>query len=982
MIVMKKHSYIKKLQAIILILGLAAPFLLLGQSTLQPDGFWHDESNTEYYKNGLGTAFCDFNGTIYVFNYEGHGFDKGGNTYMYTINNEHKLGDQITSMTHFNVGSIVPNRILWGYYGESNAHWEGDVLGRNFCFQFNSRLWYFQHIHAGIVSGLFEKNESYECYAQVPVDTTNDCYTYYHTHSPAHTQLKMGAFQLDSMLYFVSKYSDGSMQWMIQEFSFDVSIKEFHYIKNIMLPDINTTSLDMLGGLVKRLDADGNEYMILNLYSTDGYTQSIGKLTPEIGSDGKRTFTWTPLFDNNQIIPGVSNTATTIVEGTMKAYRESDPMPESPDRLVWFGLNRYQCSEGYYKISFREFYFENDVMIPGTYGEINPPKAIAPDKIGDNFQLMASFELQPRDFTTKMNGIDGYQQYIWLMYPDNDHHFNGLMLQSDLWMLDPEDVKFNNDLDNEALYDNIEDLWTLIGIIDGPPPVSVDWETWDEKHPPLTPASSLLFKNETSKKIEFTSTTENNWSIGESIEVGGETKSKLSGSLSEEFKCSKSYQNAYGSGEGYSKSLELNFELFETGQEMGYYIFSVPHIKRYTYALYPWWETDALDYPITNSLQYLFKTTDVTTVNKPIPLEGYPFYVSEPNSQDLLGWKPNGGRYDMQEHITDYDMQSCVTLGWDDLSNGQTEFLSVSLDSTSSSEATNSYEVKVEAGVSYSGAEVFEISAKVSAGYEYTYTTETKVQTEFKNEITASLDNLYSQVDGLNISHLSMNGYWFWPEDNQDWWFYDSLGSQQPWYLAWIVNTAYAKLQLLSPGNKSELEDTELLFSWQVEEGDLKDFTFYLSKSPGISVKNILFKEAVGDVTQYSVPGFKPEKGITYYWAVRGISADGATIWSSTHEFTMKQDQTELETSSLKAVVYPNPATKGNINIMIDPEEECKMEVSIFAIDGKLMATEEFQNADANPVTIRFSGCDFMPGIYFAVIRAGNEKLVRKVMVK
>ncbi len=721
--------------------------------------------------------------------------------------------------------------------------------------------------------------------------------------------------------------------------------------------------------------------MILNLYSTDNFYQYIGKLTPGIGSDGKRTFTWTNLFDYNEIIPGVCNTAATIVEGTMKAQRTSEPLPQSPDRLVFFGLNKYKCSEGYYKISFREFYFENDVMIPGTTGEINPPNASSPDKTGDNFQLFASFELQPRDFTTKMNGIDGYQQYIWLLYPDHNNHFNGLMLESDRWMLDPEDVAFSGDLDNDALYDNIEDLWTLVGIIDGPPPVSVDWETWDENHAALTPASSLSFKNETSEKIEFTSTTENNWSVGESLEVGLESHGQ-SGSLSEEFKYSESFENAYGNAEGYSKSLELNYELFETGQEVGYYIFSVPRIKRYTYALYPWWETDSLEFPITNSLQYLFKTTDVTTVNKPIPLEGYPFYVNEPNSQDLLGWKPNGGRYDMQQQVNDYDIQSCVTIGWDNLSGGQTDVLTVSVDSSSSSKATNSYEVNVEAGASSGVADVFKISAKVSTGYEYTYSTETKIQTEFKSEISASLDNLNAQVDGLNISHLSMNGYWFWPEKNQDWWFYDSLGSQKPWYLAWIVNTAYTKLQLLSPGNKSELEDTELLFSWQVEEGELKDFTFYLVNSPDISAKTILYKGEVGDVTQYSIPGFTPEKGVTYYWAVRGVGADGATFWSPIHEFTLKQEQTALETSNLKAVVYPNPAPKGNIHILVDSQEAGKIEVSLFAIDGNLMAREEFQNVDAAPVTISFSGYNLMPGIYLAVIRSGNEQLIRKVMVK
>ena len=67
---------------------------------------------------------------------------------------------------------------------------------------------------------------------------------------------------------------------------------------------------------------------------------------------------------------------------------------------------------------------------------------------------------------------------------------------------------------------------------------------------------------------------------------------------------------------------------------------------------------------------------------------------------------------------------------------------------------------------------------------------------------------------------------------------------------------------------------------------------------------------------------------------------------------------------------------------MVDPQETGQIEISLFALDGILMATEVLQNMEASPVTITLSGNDLMPGIYFAVIRSGNEKLVRKVMVK
>ncbi|MDP8228010.1 MAG: T9SS type A sorting domain-containing protein, partial [Candidatus Electryoneaceae bacterium] len=345
------------------------------------------------------------------------------------------------------------------------------------------------------------------------------------------------------------------------------------------------------------------------------------------------------------------------------------------------------------------------------------------------------------------------------------------------------------------------------------------------------------------------------------------------------------------------------------------------------------------------------------------------------------GWKADA-RYDMQYNIIQYDIPECVSLNWDNLSNGSTNSINVSVDSTSTDEQTNTYEINVEAGLEYKVPKVFQIGGSVSSGYEGTYSSETKVHTEFEQEITASLENLHSQVDGLNISHLHMKGYWFRPDINPDWWFYDSLWGYKPWYLAWIVNSSSEKLQLLSPGNGNVLEDTELLFNWQPEEGELSDYTFYILNSPSIHKNNILIKESVGNLTQFSPLGFKPEKGNTYYWAVRGIGADGTPIWSPRFTFTMKQELTVAQSSTLQALVYPNPAPKGDINIIIDSQESGGIEVSLFEINGRLIGTEQFHTLDTAPITVTLSGYDLLPGIYFAVIQSENEQIVKKVMIR
>ena len=977
---MKKYQYIKKMQAVILIIGLAAPFLLTGQVTLNPDNVWLDQSNTPYYDKGLGTAFYNYNGIAYIFNYQSDGINKGGHTYMYTVNKDHNSLDAVGPMAKFILGIVTPNnKIEWGYPGEASSYDEGQPLGRVFAFQFNERLWYFQHIRsAHQLDHQWEPdNESYECYAQVPLDTLQKCFTYYQTHSPVHTQLKMGAFQLDSMLYFVSKYSDGNMQWMIQEFSFDEGDNKFHYIKDIMLPDINTTNLDMLGGLIKRLDADGNAYMILNLYSTTGGIEEIGKLTPSIASDGTRTFTWVPLFDNNHINPGKSNTATTIVEGTMKACRTSDPLPQYPDRLVWFGVNQYQCSEGYYKISFREFYFENDVMILGEYGEINPPQASAPDKIGDNFQLLATFELQPRHWGDALDGVNGYQQYIWLMYPDHDKHFSGLMLESDQWGLTNETPVSSADLWDNQAYPGIEGLWSLVGICDGGPPVSIDWEVWENptNHDPGVEPSELLFTVIAEHQSEVSSTYEDQWSIGANINMNAYIE-VVQLSRSDEFKYTSTYKNTVANGSTVTNTLTQTFGLMEENQDFGKFIFAVPTINRYHYKTYPWWDEDRT-ITIPNSDQYLFRVVDIAIILKQIPIEEFPFEVNEPNGDSLSDWTATS-RDNISSAVLNNSLRPIITATWTGGEVGQGGTHNIEENASESYEHSTEYEVDVSVGVGVPA--IFKTS--VSGDYKASYSNKTTVKNTFGTEIEIDISNLKSQNTGPNIEFLSMSAYWFLYSSNPNWWFYDSLGDQRPWYIGYIVNGVIPSIKLISPQNKALTEEQDLFFTWEIERGHLDDLELVISNSSMISNSSIIYQEPIKNGNGMMLSGFKPEPGKTYHWAVKGMTDEQQLVWSDMHSFTMGEVQAQTPQNAFKAVVYPNPSTKGNINIMVDPQETGQIEISLFALDGILMATEVLQNMEASPVTITLSGNDLMPGIYFAVIRSGNEKLVRKVMVK
>lgn len=972
---MKKYQHIKTMKRILLIIAIAVPFLSFAQSTVNPDDTpWRDGNNRTWYQSGLGTDFINYNGVIHVFNYQDNGIRNGGHTYMYTINKEHNLGSSKTAMADFKLGSSNDhnNKIVWGYGGEGSAYDEGRPLGRFFAFLFNGRLWHYQHIRSADQGehDLNPKNESYECYAEVPIDTMQKCFTYYSTHSPVLTQLKLGGFQLDSMMYFVSRYSDGNLQWMIQEYSYSSSDNKFHYVKNIMLTNI-PTSYTMLGGLVKRIDANGKEYMILNMFNESTYVKVIGKLTPGIGSDNKRTFTWTQLFDSNAIFSTVT-TATTIAEGSMKACRTSDPNSTSPDRLVVFGLNKDKCSDGYYRISFREFRFENDVMIAGTYGTLDPAKSSAPSKGGDHFQLLATFDLQPHHYGDAIEGTNGYQQYIWVLYPDGNKHFNGLPLQSDLWRMTNDLIITSDDLWNDELYPGINKLWSLIGIIDGAPPASINWELWNEHYFAGTDPTELKFTVSGEHESEVTSTYEDQWSVGESMEL--DVKHVLS--LSEEFKYSQTFKSTVSNSVSVKRTLSKTFGLLEENQDSAVMLWSVPTIKRYTYATFPWWDTQ-LTNPIPNSKQYLFRPFGIAVVDRNVPIEDYPYLIEAPNASNLQDWSMSS-RADMEAEISNHGLQPIMDLTWIDTQVGDDGSYEITNNSSDSYEQTTEWEINASVGVAV--PKIFKASG--SAGYKVSYSTETKVTTSYGTQIDASLANLRLAAWGPSTNSLEVKIYWFKNSKNPSWWFYSEFGDQRPWYIAYFAGLTNGKINLLTPENGISAENANLFFSWETDNASLKDYTLVIATESPIQNENIVFRQPIGSEKGFALSGFKPEPGKTYYWSVIGVTDEKEIVYSPAYTFTVNESGLENTSQGLAAYVYPNPGKSSDIRIAVNGNNGGTYTFTLMNASGVVFVNQEIKNEEGLPLNISFPDAELAKGVYFAIIKNDDEQVTRKVIVR
>lgn len=970
--------------------------------SLVPEATWIDGNQRDWCDKGLGTAFLSYNGVLYAFNYQDNGIRNGGHAYMYTINAGNKTTQSeldYVKLEDYKVGPEADhnNKLVFGYPGEGSSYDEGPVLGRTFTFQFEGRAWYYEHIRSEYYKSDHDNapvDESYKCYAQLPTDDSDKCYTYYRTVSPVSQHLEQGAFQLDSLMYFLVWRGD-SNQWTIDEHYYSSGDNQFHSNGNDFVFDPyvyvgwRLGAYNYLGGIIKRLDSLSNEYFVVTFYNSFGYSV-FGKIIPGI-TNGKRSFTWQEILKNP--VPYLFGTfwlqvsATAIAEGSFKGNRTESQITnkEQSDRMVIFGESLGTNSDGNHLVDYIEYHFEDELLVSDASGEIVLPSSRAPSTVGNNYFLYASYQLVPMDYTTMLPGTDGYQSYMWILYPDHDRNFNGAIFLSDSWKQDPSLFEESTDLDQDTVYESIRDLWSLMGIIDGSPPVAMNWETWEGYWGFPVPASSLEFETDSSGTSEFVTETEHEWSVGESMELSAHNKKK-GFSLGEKFKYSQTYGNTVANAQTSGFTYTLPFELEEESQEYGFFIYSVPQIRRYSYMAYPWWDNNTLQYPVESSFQYLFVTIANTPVPYAIKLDEYPFNVDVPNDPSMDGWDLYDGRSFLYQQVLNYGLVPVMRLDWTDLSGGSSMNIQTSIEDKTSNSQSKSWDFEVEAGGSSTKKipKVCEVEEKISvgAGYSGTLMLETTTTTEYGHRISASLEHLHFTSSGINLNSLHLWAFLFSPETNPNWWYFDSLDGQKPFYLAWVVSSATKSLELQSPGNGSHLKLDDLFFTWMPDHGELSDYELLISKSSNISYYNSVYRKKSGKTTALSVHDFQPEPGETYYWAVQALDDEGQKVYSPIWSFTIADGTEEAPESSFKVMVYPNPATSSDITIAIDPAAGEMILVQLIDVNGIVVASEQVNALEGSASIVRFPDLNLPAGIYLAVIRSNDEQVVKKVVVR
>ena len=965
----------------ILLIFLALPVIISAQD-LHPENSWKDNTKVPWYNNsvgGLGVVSATYNGTMFIFNFQDGGKGKIY-PYVYTFRSDHKTN----TIAPYVMGPSKRSYFLFGYYDETNvSSYYNTTLWEVCTFNFNGRLWYYQQLQQ---HEDYYGNDYYhyiDCFAQMPEDNTKDPYTYSTSVNTNPLRQRIGAFQMGDSLYFIYNdldlLSSSAYKWVLEEYRFDSVTNKFvatGWTKNTGKP-----AGPYPKSMIKRLDKDGNEYVIV---SSVDYTYTDVYTFVPYDHNGRRDFAIQPFAD--QIFdPAVGVGSGIVFEGSIKGQKTQDQKEASPDRVTVVGIEHTKNSDGTYHVDYIEFRDTNGYYVKVNSGRIYIPSTIStPASLSLGLQSCGTYELVPTDWTTAMKGIDGYSNYLWFFYPDGNKYFNGIGFKSDNWMINSDSIVKSYDL-ADTTYSGIKDLWTLVGIVDGAPPVSMDWGKWDEANADwVTAPSYLKFSSETEKKVEMNITTDDQWSVGESVDIERFHKI-LRTSLSEEFNYSQAYRNTYGDEFDTTIEYELVFPLRPEPQEYGYYIWKIPKIKRYRYSVYPWWDTVSLQYPIASSLQYLFRTTGYNILAESIPIEEFPFEIEHPNASNMDDWE-----YETREEIRgatiQYDMDPALTIGWNSGSGGTHGTLAQVHDSASSSETTTTYEINGSIGLEYKVPKVFRVKADLSGGWTGTYINENSVETEFKESVEASLDPLLTVSSGVNVSSLALDVWLFGPlgSKDRDFWYYESLDGARPWYLAYTLNTGKeTMIRQLSPGEGEEIAISGLIFNWAAENGPVSNYSLIISTAPGQYPGSYIVNEPVGERTFGSISTDLIKPGTTYYWTVKGKDRDGNPLRSRWRGFTVTEEEISgQEPSAFKALVWPNPTPGSDIHLLVEPEIPGKLSVRIFNVNGILITGKEFNLADNSPIEVILPDLDLKSGIYLAEIISGNEKVVKKVVVR
>jgi hypothetical protein len=402
----------------------------------------------------------------------------------------------------------------------------------------------------------------------------------------------------------------------------------------------------------------------------------------------------------------------------------------------------------------------------------------------------------------------------------------------------------------------------------------------------------------------------------------------------------------------------------------------IPDITRTSYQVYPWYDSAHLQYPVTTSLQYQFRTESVMLQTENVPISDFPFLIDQPNEEQMTDWTEDS-RALMVNSAFYAGVKPVFTLTYTSPSPGDELDFSQVTTTVSSVETSNKYQV--ENSVSIGIPKIFQITG--SMGGEVSYTSEISYQTSIGAEVTASLLKLTNaEMFGILNPKYDVDLYWFKPNVSH-WWYIDSLDGQQPWYFGYVVSIDRIRIIQESPQDEINLKPSDLLFSWSTENGAVSDFELFISTEAMTGPRSTVYQLSCADRMMATPLDFKPEPGRTYFWSVRGITENGDVRWSRSRSFTVGKPE-ETDQSTLKAEIYPNPGRSGQFYISYELPEAGNVSYNIYNINGQVLLQSGQFSRPAGMTTEEVSLSGAIPGIYLVAIHTDDAIVTKKLIIR
>jgi hypothetical protein len=823
---------------------------------------------------------------------------------------------------------------------------------------------------------------------------------HWHSHDPLYSS------EVSELKYYKAAFVSGSYLYLVYDsyYSYQNGSEEHHYHNKDIYIDVCKINVD--NELIVTNTHHLSDVMAKNSYHPyeldgfihpDGHVRLLISYSAEFNTDkenkGGGVIIFKPhdnnkrhLYRNNDYIFSIR-----AIHGSIKGKRTFDDLKyiekENPNQIQVF-YNHFE--DHFWGPDDIGHYYYRTYAINNNYELLNHGLITHDDddELPDewnNMCLDATYRLIPVAHNDNDPANDSYEEKIYLFRTDKHNCIHADVFVSDHWKSNPSKSKSSFDLNDTSKYgQKVRRLWSLVGITEGAPPASINWEVWGNYHINETSPTTLTFTTASSSSASIS------YGMGKSFytKTGAEIGNPEAGAIVDVgFKFTNAYKQETDVQTITKVSQTNNFGLNQNSQDSACLIWLIPDIYRIEYSIYPWWDDNLFEFPIENSESMTFYSPAGSLITENVTISDLPFNIEFPNNSDMADWKLGAPVRDtIQSNATIYNVIP-QPVTWESPQNGHS--MSMFQEKVVTSKQTHTLSFETEITMGYTEPEIFKVSATLN--FEDDFTTTIEHQTSLSKDLKVSLENMSLESVGPQTSHLEIQSFFFEPTkdyngDEVDWWYYEYFEDYKPWYITYIVTDSKA-INISSPSTNDAFRDIPDI-SWENPNSGNYNYSVIFSHNSRfapLETVEIKTDRSKSLKIQYDFLNDKLAKDSVIYYAIKGVDEKGHTVWSGKQWFIISdiiESRDPDNDYSLNFYTYPNPVSNGNINILFKTLlDNSKLTVRIFSIDNRLVESTEITYSKLNGRNHKISCDGLKPGIYILQITDGYRTGVQKIIV-